>query len=667
MESHKKKTKFLCVLSVLTVTLFAGCTKNNELIPTDTDSTIIAESTNTPVPTSTSVPTNTPEPTKAPTNTPTPTSTPTPIPTSTPTPIPTPSPTPTAMLTSTVEETDDGLTLTQRNSINILNYMTVLTQKVNESKGDQLFLESAYKSLYNNIFPSTVDNSTQSQIGSLLDTIKDYKMIDEKRKRLEFIYEQKKAQAMRAAIPNPIGLLSAVRSEDLLKTATSVLYMAIDSALSYQTATSQADLQFIQDGWELDDAEAEALHNSIKGQLNYMLNMVRNYDIPGDYALNLESIEKFVLWSSKPESQLVNKIKWFESNQSTYEAFGPYWLELAKDYYDSGDYKGCLNAVKEYEKINTRIFRKNIDYARILPMAIISAKETMNTDDYITAANQYCSIICDNIKDTDWELRYFVAQIYLDLYNLSSKREYMSAAYKNVYDNVVTLVDEQKALNISYLAKLEEIKPKPDATKREKKETKNYNKLIKEERKIALPPVSESLYLNCDLLFAIITKKPITLSDQKDIDAILHENGKRLFLTEVLDDRFWFFNPNMSVSARDIEITYDKGKMTVAAKCVTDRSTITVTVTGSEGETILTDWVVDSVNRPNNSEFDDFMVYYSSKTGKDHKFKVGDTVKVKIVPVEETPEKYLEFKYNVIRKTVGVVPIPDVSFERIYE
>lgn len=37
---------------------------------------------------------------------------------------------------------DDELTSTQRNSINMLNYMTVLTQKVNASKGNQMVLAS---------------------------------------------------------------------------------------------------------------------------------------------------------------------------------------------------------------------------------------------------------------------------------------------------------------------------------------------------------------------------------------------------------------------------------------------------------------------------------------------------------------------------------------------
>ena len=38
----------------------------------------------------------------------------------------------------------DQLSSTQRNSVNMLNYMSVLKQKVNTEKGNQLLLESAY-------------------------------------------------------------------------------------------------------------------------------------------------------------------------------------------------------------------------------------------------------------------------------------------------------------------------------------------------------------------------------------------------------------------------------------------------------------------------------------------------------------------------------------------
>ena len=118
-----------------------------------------------------------------------------------------------------------------------------------------------------------------------------------------------------------------------------------------------------QSGWELDDSEAAELHTSRENAFNYMVNMVRENNLPGDYSLNEESVQAFVSW--KNNTNLVRKIAWLETNQSVYSQFGPYWLTMARCYYDSGEYEKCLESVDQYESIATRIFRKDTDYAEI--------------------------------------------------------------------------------------------------------------------------------------------------------------------------------------------------------------------------------------------------------------------------------------------------------------
>ena len=559
---------------------------------------------------------------------------------------------------------EEGLSDTQRNSINMLNYLTVLTQQINESKGNQLFLESAYSALVNDIYPNAVDTNTQVQIISLMDTVDSYRMIAVKRNRLEYIFDQNRAQAMRQAIPNPVGLLSAVQSGNMLKAAASVIYMAVDSVSSYKSATSQADLQFIKDGWELDDTESAELNNSTKKALTYMLNMVRDYDLPGDYALNEESVTAFVEWAGKPDSQIVQKIAWFESHEDTYQKFGPYWLEIAKGYFNSDRYEECFNAIRQFEAISTRIFRKDVDYAKALPMAIVSAKEIMDQSEYVKTADDYCSIILANIKDSDWSLRYYTAQVYLDLYALTKDDSYLDKAYGAVFDNVVILVEEQKELNEAYLADVKEEKAESDATKRQKKEIKEYNNILKEERKIALPPVSGALFINCDLLFALADEMDISESKKNQIDAILHENGSNIFLAQALDDRFWFVKDIKDFDADEINIEFDGSKLTVPASCVTDRSVIDVTVKGENGDTTLEDWTVTKVKREKGADCSEFTAHFESKTGKNYNYRAGETVSIKVIPVAESEDEYIEFTYNVVEKKTAVV-FKSVDFERV--
>lgn len=162
-----------------------------------------------------------------------------------------------------ITEDTDTLDDTQRNSINMLNYITVLTQEISDSKESRLYLESVYSALINNTYPNAIDSRTQAQITSMLDTLEAYRMIAVKRDRIEYIYEQNQAQAIRSAIPNPIGLLSAVKSGNALQALASVAYMAVDSVTSYEAASTETELQYLQSGWELDDSEAAELHTSI--------------------------------------------------------------------------------------------------------------------------------------------------------------------------------------------------------------------------------------------------------------------------------------------------------------------------------------------------------------------------------------------------------------------
>ena len=559
---------------------------------------------------------------------------------------------------------ESSLTPTQRNSVNMLNYMSALTQEINASSGNQMFLEEAYSSLVNDIYPNAVDTETQAEITSLMDTIENYRMITVKRKRLEYIYEQNRAQALRQKIPNPVGVLSAVQSGSILKSAASVLYMAVDSVSSYKAATSQADLQYIQDGWELEDQELTELHNSTKNALSYMFDMVRDYNFDGDYALSEEAIKDFVKWKSKPDSQLISKIEWFKSHKDTYQNFGRYWLELVKDYYNSEDYENCIESIRQYESVSTRIFRKDTDKANVLPMVIIAAKETLSEAEYIELANSYCSEIYDNTKDDDWSLRYFVAQIYMDLNILTKDELYLEKAYEIALGNVNVLVDEQRTLNKTYMEEIQKIEADKDSTKREKEEIKKYNKLLKEQRKVELPPVSEALYLNIELLFALANEMQVSDEEQKRINAILHENGNEIFLTKALDNRFWFGKKSEDINLDEVEISFDGENLSIPAAYIAEGYAIQMTISSGKKDTQIEDWSVKKVKRPKKEkECSEFVVSFESKKAKDYKYHVGDKITIKVDPVADTPDGNITLNYKVkSSKKFGV--FDGIKFER---
>ena len=530
-----------------------------------------------------------------------------------------------------LSEQDESETLTteQNSSIAMLNYITTLTQEINASKNSRLYLEEVYSSLISNTNPNAVDYRTQGQLESLLDTLEDYRMLSVKRDRLQYIYEQNKAQAIREAVPNPVGLLSAASSGNWVKFALSVGYMAVDSYASYESASSEAEMKYLQDGWALDDEEASVLHNSRKSAFIYMLEMVRENNLPGNLALSEENVSEFVAWKNK--TNVTQKIRFFESNESTYAMFGYYWLTLAENYFNNEDYQKCMDAVEKYLEIQPAIVRKDYDLAKVIPMAISSAKETLKGRSYNTYVEEKLDLLTKNIKNSDWSLRYFAALTYMDLYRVTKNEAHLDKAYNLTVDNVNSLVEEQRKKNSEYLGAIKEQEIPKDSTKEQKKEIKNYNKLLKEERKTALPPTYEPLVLNCDLLFALAEEKNIDVTAKNKINKMLHGNGEPLFLIEPLD-QYYTMNSDSLLDIENAEFTFTGKEFTMPTSFVSDDATIKMIVDIDGTKTEITDWVVSKVERKTEGDISSFKTTFKSDDIKSLQYSSTTKVKLVITP-----------------------------------
>lgn len=630
----KKSMLSMIIVLALLMSLLTGCSNNDA----------------TPAATAPS-PTATVEPTAVPTSTPTPEPTTTPEPTEEPTPTPTATPSIASDLNST-----------QRNSMSMLNYLAVLTKEINASSNSRMYLESAYSSLLNNTYPNAIDDRTLGQLESILDTLEDYRMIAVKRERLEFIYEQNQAQAVRKAIPNPLGLMSAVQSFSLSKLVASVVYMAVDSYTSYQSATAEATLQYLKDGWALDDQEAAVLHNRRKETFSYMVRTVKDYDLPGDLSLNENAVDDFVYW--KNNDNVVRRIQFLETNQEVYQAYGGYWLLLAESYYSQHEYEKCIDSLRTYENLNSRIFRRDYGYARVIPLAIVAAGEIFDGDQYVAYAGEYVEKLLANCDSSDWALRYFAAQTDIDLYARTNDKTYLRAAYDIVLNNVNYLVDEQRNLNATYLAPIAEKETPKDATKAEKEEISNYNKMLKEERKKALPPVYEPLVINCELLFALSDERNLSAAEQAKVDGILHGNNEPLFLVDTVDSAFWKVAPQAhAIDVSAINFNFDGTKITIPAQYISGDATIVATINADTTITV-TDWAVEKVERKKDAGIADFTATYVSKEIKG-KIPVGAKIHFDIVLREDSSIPTLHFEYEAVTEERWAF-IPDgVQYQRV--
>lgn len=517
---------------------------------------------------------------------------------------------------------DDGLTAEQKNSIAMLNYLATLTQEINASRNSRMFLEEAYASLINNTNPEEVNELTESHLCSLLDTIEEYRVIAVKRERLEYLYNQNKAKAIREAIPNPMSVLSAATSLDIKRLVASVAYMAVDSISSYNAYNDELDQAFLQDGWALDDEAATALHESRKYAFLFMIEIVREDNLPGELALNESAVENFVKWTTN--DNIVQRLQFLESEEETYRGFGNYWLARAECYYELKDYESCLEAIEMYKEYQADIFRKDYYFAQIMPKAIAAAAECYSDAEYISHAEEYLDILVENTESNEWALRYFAAQVYMDLYTKTSNIAYLDEAYDLVLNNVNVLVNEQKDLTSTYLSDVKEVAVPDDATSDEKKQIKDYNKALKETRKTELPTVYEPLLLNCELLFALIEKVDVSATERSKIDSILGVKGSDVFLTVPLANRYASTEKTIDVSA-----TFNKSTLSIPVYCVSANSVLRVSVTENGKTTVYDDWTVSKVERSDDS-FESYVVTYTSEKAKDQTWSSDSTVMIEI-------------------------------------
>ena len=547
----------------------------------------------------------------------------------------------------------------QKSSIAMLNYMTVLTQEINASANSKIYLDNVYSSIVNNINPNAVDEDSLYQIQVLLNTIYSYQSIEIKRDRLQYLYEQNQANAILKSVPSPLSVLNIVQSKNYVEMAISAIYLVVDSAESYLTYKNEAEKEFLEENWALDDAAAESLHESRKEAFTYMVEMCQKHGLPGKLALNEKSVESFVSW--KNNDNITRRIEFLEKNEETYKAYGKYWLVLADSYYDNGDFDKCLNCIDTYENLNIDTFRKDHDLAKELSKAIAAAQEVYSGSDYNTKAEKYTETILSNIEPEDWALRFFAAQTYYDLYARTKDRDFLQKSYDLTVENVNYLIDEQHAKNKEYITELVEIKAKKDDTKEKKKEIKDFNKWREKERKTELPPVYQPLMLNCDFLVGLANELGITDSEKTKLDNMLHSGGASLFLVEPLDELYRFSSQDES-SVPDIQ--FNGKEVIIPVTQLALESTIKVTVKEGGTETVYEDWTLNKVERKTKGDLNTFNAEYKSKQIGKQKYSEDTSVVVEINPPEGCSYKTAEYTFKV-NKDKKFIVLDDIEFEMV--
>ncbi len=542
----------------------------------------------------------------------------------------------------------------QQNSFSIMYYLAIVAEKIRISKDNRLVLEEIYTSLLNDINPSAIDEITQGHHQNLRNIIHSFLNISTKRERLQFIYNQRKAAAVRSAIPNPLAVLSFTQSFDWKKLAVNVVYSAVDAFNNYKNASESADLEFIMSGWDLDDEEVATIQKNRDRAFDYMVDMVQKYNLDGLKTLNEKAIERFAEICSI--ESVYERTRRLESEESTYSLLGDYWIELANCYFETDKYPECLKCVDRYNELSIDIYRQDYKYVGILPKAIVAAQNTYQGDQYISTIEKYADDIKDNTeKDKDnWAIRYFAAEVYIDLYAKTNNPDYLKAAYEIAYDNVVNLLDNQRKINKTFLGDVEEVvveepdykyltekekKEKQAAYKEDQKRVKKFNKALKEARKTELPSLYEPLIINCNLLFALADKLNISDQEKADIEAVLATKSNGIFISKPINDYYSF-----STSISKYSIDMNKSEIIIPAYLLTSDSKITIKIT-DETVTTIDDCEVAKVERTGN-DINTFTAHISSKQLSKYEWTPESRVEI-IITFGDYFEKPLSYNFKV--------------------
>jgi hypothetical protein len=460
-------------------------------------------------------------------------------------------------------------------SIAMLNYLATETRMINTTKNNRLLLEETYNKLINNTNPGIIDVTTQDFLQIMLDDIESFRINNIQRDRLQYILENQRAQAISQAMPNPLYLLGLTgpgglktvmtsRSESMnlsgslsgnlsgpignafghvavniygslaksftenitrtitnpMKLLATISIMTLDSVLKYKNTVDTANIDFIKDNWELDDRESATLHNLRSQTFSYMIDVARTNKLGLFDTLNEESIDNFVNYCM--DDNLERRRQSFESNRLLYAKYAPYYLELAKTYYDLELYQDCINAVEDYERTRAPIFRKDYDLAGVLPKAIIAAAHIYEFDNrYVNATNKYLKELIDNTSSSNWELRYFAVQTYINLVSIESSNTNLASAYSLLLDNITFLSKQQEKYLAEYINPVN-IKMSSGISKDQKKQIKKTIKELMALRKTEIPPLYESLVVNHQALLLLMDEMNISEQERQRVNTILN-------------------------------------------------------------------------------------------------------------------------------------------------
>lgn len=298
----------------------------------------------------------------------------------------------------------------------------------------------------------TANASTKNFYLSFNERIQSLQLIDIKRERLDYIYNENKKNALLALAPNALSVATMAITTGFtnpLGAIISVVGAVTSSATSYLSARSQANMENLRGQWELDDTEMEILNRLGMEIYEYKCQIALDYDIPVEMTLSTKDLEAFVDYSNDRDP-VIRMIK-IQNLDTRLEILPDYWRELALTAYELGYYEDTLSYIEKFEEIYCPIIYHDTDYAKLL-MVKCDCLNFLNYPSKYELLPLIANQLLHNIETDDWETQFFVLSLYTDLYNQTKDLSYLNSAIK-LYPSVIIQLGNEYSKNLeSYIS-----------------------------------------------------------------------------------------------------------------------------------------------------------------------------------------------------------------------
>lgn len=313
------------------------------------------------------------------------------------------------------------------------------TSRVLVSQNNRAVLDEIYLNTLDFYQDTSITNS--QYIADFKDDIVEFKSIDVKRERLEYLYNQKKSMQIASLVPNALSVATIAFSSGNPKRAIiAIAGTALSSVSSYLTTKQQNELDMIQSKWELDDEGSRVFNNLTNSLFLNLTALAHEYGFSReDYAspITLQNFIKLVEDENTTAKDIIQRCVG-TTIETELSRFSDYWRVVGTAYYELGDYNSALSAIKKYEECYEDVFFHDENYAQMMMIKAYCIDElSFNKTEIIDELVEIADAIYSNfLEEEGWEQKYYCYQIYKDVAKYTADKNYLVKAFA-VLDEVL--------------------------------------------------------------------------------------------------------------------------------------------------------------------------------------------------------------------------------------